>query len=171
MTAGPSRGGAGGAGRTRATGPGRRERHAVAVGANGARGAIGAAAVQGLVRGVLRAERAGQAMVSVTFLSPREMAAMNRRHLGHRGPTDVISFGFAPTTPDGIVGDIYVCPAVAAEQAARHGCGVREETARLIVHGTLHVLGYDHPVDATREGSPMWRRQEALLRRLWPPTR
>jgi probable rRNA maturation factor len=44
---------------------------------------------------------------------------------------------------------------------------VREELARLVVHGTLHVLGYDHPVDHTRGDSPMWRRQETLLARLF----
>ena len=43
---------------------------------------------------------------------------------------------------------------------------VREEVARLVVHGILHVLGYDHPEDETRETSDMWRRQERLLRRL-----
>jgi probable rRNA maturation factor len=40
---------------------------------------------------------------------------------------------------------------------------VREEIARLVVHGTLHVLGYDHPEDESRTASPMWRRQERLL--------
>ncbi|MFN9351933.1 MAG: rRNA maturation RNase YbeY [Gemmatimonadota bacterium] len=170
MSAGPLRAGAGGAGRRRPGAPGRGERHVVAVGADGARAAIGAAAVHGLVRGVLRAERAGRALVSVTFLAPAAMAALNRRQRGHRGPTDGINFAFAPAGLEGLVGDIYVCPAVAAAHAARFGCGVREETARLVVHGTLHVLGHDHPVGPTREASPMWRRQERLLRRLWPPS-
>lgn len=165
MTAGPSRAGAGGAVRTR------EPRHVVAVASEGTRAAIGAEAVRALVQGVLAAERAGRAMVSVTFLAPAAMAALNRRHLRHRGPTDVISFGFVPTGGEGLVGDVYVCPAVARENAARFGCGVREETARLVVHGALHVLGWDHPVDAAREHSPMWRRQEALLRRLWPRPR
>ena len=44
--------------------------------------------------------------------------------------------------------------------------GVREELARLVVHGTLHVLGHDHPEDDSRLRSPMWRRQERLLRRV-----
>lgn len=178
MTPGPRRAASGGVRRRPATRPATRPvsrpagaaRHVVAVGADGARAAIGQAAVQQLVRRVLGAERAGRAMLSVTFLSPRAMAALNQRHLGHRGPTDVISFAFAPGGRDGLVGDIYVCPAVAKAQAAAFGCGVREETARLVVHGTLHVLGHDHPVGATREQSTMWRRQEQLLRRFWPPS-
>jgi probable rRNA maturation factor len=123
--------------------------------------------VAALVRGVLRAEKVRDAMISVAFVGERAMARLNRRHLGHAGSTDVISFGFAPSGPRApIVGDIYVCPAVARENARREGVGIREEIRRLVVHGTLHVLGHDHPEDEDRLGSAMWRRQEQLLRRL-----
>ena len=95
----------------------------------------------------------------------REIAALNWRHLRHRGPTDVIAFGFAPAARGGpVVGDVYIAPAVARRNAAEHGRGVREETLRLVVHGVLHVLGYDHPAGESRYESPMWRRQERLLR-------
>jgi probable rRNA maturation factor len=104
-------------------------------------------------------------MVSIAFLSDREMAALNRRHLNHRGPTDVISFGFAPGAKNGpVVGDVYIAPGIARRNARAHGRGVREETMRLVVHGVLHVLGYDHPADESRYDSAMWRRQERLLR-------
>ena len=115
------------------------------------------------VRLVLRSEGVRSAMVSVTLLSASAMARMNRRHLGHAGATDVISFGFAPVYGSGVVGDIYLCPTVARENALRAGCGVREELLRLAVHGTLHVLGWNHPDGDGRESSPMWRRQERLL--------
>lgn len=119
-----------------------------------------------LARRVLRAEGVRSAMLSIAFVSTRDIAALNRRHLGYGVPTDVISFGFAPTAHGAsVVGDIYIAPDVARENARRHGVGIREELARLVVHGTLHVLGHDHPADADRERSPMWRRQEALLRR------
>lgn len=129
----------------------------------GTRAPVSAAALERAVRHVLRAERVASAEVSLTLLSRAAMARMNRTHLQHAGATDVISFGFAPTPGAGVVGDIYVCPDVARENASRARCGVREELLRLAVHGTLHVLGWDHPVDATREQSPMWRRQERLL--------
>jgi probable rRNA maturation factor len=64
-------------------------------------------------------------------------------------------------------GDVYLCPEVARENARRHGVPVREEVARLVVHGTLHVLGHEHPEDDTRTRSAMWRRQERLLARLY----
>jgi probable rRNA maturation factor len=114
---------------------------------------------------VLRAERVRDALVSITFVTERRIAALNARHLGHRGPTDVISFGFAPVTKGGaVVGDVYVAPEVARRNARLHGQGVREELLRLVVHGVLHVLGHDHPDDDARYRSPMWRRQERLLR-------
>jgi rRNA maturation RNase YbeY len=122
--------------------------------------------VEEIATGVLRAERARDAIVSITFLSNRAIAALNARHLGHRGPTDVISFGFAPAAPGApITGDIYIAPDVAREQARHFGLPLREELARLIIHGMLHVLGYTHPEGDTRTASPMWRRQERLLSR------
>ena len=62
-----------------------------------------------------------------------------------------------------MVGDIYIAPQVARANAMRFGRGVREELARLVIHGTLHVLGHDHPDGTDRTSSPMWRRQERLL--------
>jgi probable rRNA maturation factor len=139
----------------------------VDVAADGVRVPLARARVAELARGVLRAERARHAMLSIAFVPPRAMAALNARHLGHRGATDVIAFGFAPAGASGpVVGDIYIAPAVARANAKRLGVGAREELARLVVHGTLHVLGYEHPEEEGRERSPMWRRQERLLRRL-----
>ena len=143
--------------------PAARDRLRVGITRDGASAPISADRMADAVRHVLRAERVREALVSVALLSPSAMARLNRRHLGHAGATDVISFGFAPVPGGGVVGDIYLCPAVARGNAARAGCGVREEMLRLVVHGTLHVLGWDHPESADRHASPMWRRQERLL--------
>jgi probable rRNA maturation factor len=139
---------------------------AVDVAAEGMRLPLARARVADLVRGVLRAERVRNALVSVAFLDDRAMARLNREHLGHRGSTDVISFGFAPAPGGPVVGDVYIAPAVVRANARAHGTGVREELARVVIHGTLHVLGHDHPTDEGRTSSAMWRRQEQLLRRL-----
>jgi probable rRNA maturation factor len=119
-----------------------------------------------LARSVLAAEKVKNAMLSIALVSAREMAALNRKHLGHRGPTDVITFALGADPGGAVIGDIYICPDVAREQARAHGVGVREELARLVVHGVLHACGHEHP-DEDRTSSPMWRRQEALLSRLW----
>lgn len=110
----------------------------------------------------LRHAKVRHALVSITLLTPARMATLNRTHLGHRGATDVITFGFRD--PEGaVIGDTYICPAVAAVNAKRFGVPVREELLRLAVHGTLHVLGHDHPEGEARVRSPMWKLQERIV--------
>ena len=125
------------------------------------------ARVSRAVESVLRGERQRHVELSVPFVTDRRIARLNREHLEHEGPTDVISFGFAPAAIGApITGDVYIAPGVARRNATAHGSGVREELMRLVIHGTLHVLGFDHPVDDTRYASLMWRRQERLLQRV-----
>ena len=134
------------------------------VDSEGVRVPLGRARVAAIVRTVLEAERVRDALISVAFVSKTAMAALNRKHLRRKGPTDVIAFGL--TRADArmpVIGDIYIAPEVAREQAAEHGVGIREELARLAVHGTLHVLGHDHPEGGERTRSAMWARQEKLL--------
>jgi probable rRNA maturation factor len=139
----------------------------VDVAADHVRTPVSRARVAELARATLRAEGGRHALVSITFDTRRRIAALNQQHLGHRGPTDIISFGFTRTTADSpVIGDVYVAPEIARENARERGIGVREEVVRLVVHGILHVLGHDHPTGEDREGSPMWRRQERLVRRL-----
>jgi probable rRNA maturation factor len=138
---------------------------AVDVAVEGVRLPLARARVATLAEGVLRRERVRDALLSIAFVTDRRIAALNRTHLGHAGATDVISFGFAPVERTrAVVGDVYIAPEVARRNAIEHGRGVREELMRLVVHGVLHVLGHDHPEDETRYASPMWRRQERLLR-------
>ena len=128
--------------------------------------------VAAVARGVLRAEGVRDARLSIAFVSSRVIARMNRKHLGHAGPTDVISFPL-PSRAEGepLAGDVYIAPEVARANAHAHAVPVREELARLVVHGTLHVLGHDHPENGGRMASPMWRRQERLLATLAPEWR
>ena len=142
----------------------------VDVSMDGVRAPVARDRLRDLAVGVLKAERVRDALLSITFVSASQIARLNRTHLGHAGSTDVISFALTnpPSAPalQAIVGDIYIAPAVARANAARMRISVRQEIARLVVHGTLHVLGHDHPDGADRTSSPMWRRQEQLLARL-----
>lgn len=115
----------------------------------------------------LASEGAVEGEISVTFLRDAEIAALNRRWLRHPGPTDVISFalheeGHAP------LGDVYVGLEQARRQAAEAAIPLEEELTRLVIHGTLHVLGYDHPSDESeRAASLQYHKQEALVRKLF----
>lgn len=105
------------------------------------------------------------AVISVTLLSKQRMQALNRSFLGRDRLTDVIAFPLP--LPDGsVAGDVYLCGYAAARQARANRVPVRDELVRLAVHGTLHVLGYDHPEGTGRERSAMWRKQERYLREL-----
>ncbi|HYR11758.1 MAG TPA: rRNA maturation RNase YbeY [Longimicrobium sp.] len=119
--------------------------------------------VEAAVRHVLRAEGVAAAEISVALVSDDEIAALNQQYLDHEGPTDVISFHLHDRGEPPL-GDVYVGVDQAARQAAGFGASVAEEVLRLAVHGTLHVLGYEHPEGDDRAGSPMFLRQEALLK-------
>jgi probable rRNA maturation factor len=104
-------------------------------------------------------------MLSVTFISRREIARLNRSHLGKSGATDVITFSFAPVANKApLVADVYIAPEVARANARAYGVSAREELTRLLIHGALHAAGLDHPEKADRTKSAMWRRQERLVR-------
>jgi probable rRNA maturation factor len=126
------------------------------------RAALGARAIRRIVHGVVAGERR-EADVSVTFVGPARMRLLHREWKGRDRATDVLSFAL-PQPGGALAGDVYVCPAVAREQARAHGVPLREELARLVIHGTLHVLGYDHPDDDRRTRSAMWQRQERYVR-------
>ena len=122
------------------------------------------ALVRRVVEAVLKGERR-QGLISVTFLGRESMRRLNAAHKGEDRATDVLSFPL--TGPDGqVVGDVYICPWVARREAEAHGISLREELVRLVVHGTLHALGHDHPEGTERTRSAMWRRQERYVEAL-----
>ena len=122
-------------------------------------------AVERIMRFVLGAERRTDLSVAVTFVSAARIATLNAQHLGRPQPTDVIAFAMRASPRGPHLGDVYIAPSVARANAGRIGVSPREEAIRLVIHGLLHVVGYDHPDGSLRERSPMWRRQEALTRR------
>ena len=137
----------------------------VVINAEGLRVPVSAARLRAAVETVLAAETVQHALVSLTLMTPRKMAALNAKHLQHDGPTDIITFGFRD--PAGaLIGDVYICPSVAIANAKAFGVSQREELLRLAVHGSLHVLGYQHPDGESRTMSPMWKLQERLLKRV-----
>jgi probable rRNA maturation factor len=100
---------------------------------------------------VLTAEGRADAELSLSFVDEDEMADLHVRYMGEPGPTDVLSF---PLDEDGLVGDVVVCPAVAVGANPDHP---EQEIRLLVVHGILHLLGYDHEEDDER--AAMWERQ------------
>lgn len=136
--------------------------------ADGVSAPVASDRVEAAVRHVLRAEGVDQAEISIALVGDAEMAELNEQYLSHEGTTDVISFHLhdAGEPP---LGDVYVGVEQAARQAAEFGAAADEEVLRLAIHGTLHVLGMEHPEGDDRAASPMFARQEALLRAFLSP--
>ena len=144
-----------------------------------------------LAQQVLHAEGVkGDCELAMTFVDETTIAELNKEFLGEDGPTDVLAFPIddeivesgrspdsgtaGPDRPDVdagevpvLLGDVVVCPAVAARNAAERSKSTDDEVALLVVHGILHVLGMDH-ADPEEEAA-MFARQDALLAQLHRP--
>lgn len=133
-----------------------------------------------------------EAELSVALIGDDEMQALNARYRRKDRPTDVLSFGAEPDPaprgrgrrraprdhargtrtappplyPPRMLGDVVISVDTAARQAAAHGVSIEEEVRRLLAHGVLHLLGYDHERSAA-EARRMFAQQRRLLRRLW----
>ena len=118
------------------------------------------------------------AELSVLLVDERTMTELHERWMGEPGPTDVLAFPMDELRPPhlggnragepepggdpGLLGDVVLCPQVAGEQAAKAGHSTQEELELLCVHGTLHLLGYDHA--ESEEHAAMFGLQGQLLK-------
>jgi probable rRNA maturation factor len=79
--------------------------------------------------------------VSISFVSRSAMKKLNGTYRKKNKPTDVLSFNM---NEGDVLGDVVICPAVARQNAKKYGVSIKSEVARLVTHGLLHLLGYDH---------------------------
>ena len=107
-------------------------------------GAPPAARVRRLIAEAARATRSRPREVSVYFCGDQRMRALNRRYRRRDRPTDVLSF---PAGGGGLLGDIVISVPYATRQARRRRQPASAELDRLLLHGYLHLLGYDHETD------------------------
>ncbi len=131
----------------------------------------------GRLAGIRRAARAvlqdhgleGKATLTVVLTDEESIRALNQRYRGVDAPTDVLAFPMDLELRPGVrhLGDIVIAFPYAARQAEREGHPLEGELALLVVHGALHLLGYDHDTPAARRR--MWARQRAILERLGFP--
>jgi probable rRNA maturation factor len=114
-------------------------------------------------RAVLDAEGIRDGEISITLLDDEGILGLNQEYFGRDRPTDVLAFALhAPGEP--VLGDVYLGFEQAQRQASEFEVLLDEELLRLVIHGTLHVLGYQHPEGEDRFDSEMFLKQEDLLR-------
>jgi probable rRNA maturation factor len=118
-----------------------------------------------VVRTTLRAERVGRAEIGISLVDDRRIAALHRRWLGVPGPTDVITFDLSPgggPRAAGLAGDLVVSAETARRMARAVGWTAHRELAYYVVHGLLHLAGYDDHAPADRR--VMRARERVVMR-------
>lgn len=112
--------------------------------------------------------------VAITLVDPEEMTVLNEQYMGKAGPTDVLAFPLedlvpgsppvaAPSGPPVALGDVVICPTVVLANTEGDASLFDDEMALMVVHGLLHLLGYDHVDDADAE--QMEARERLYLQR------
>jgi probable rRNA maturation factor len=125
------------------------------------------AAIAATVRAVLAGEGVRAAEVSLAVVDDAAIRAINRRHLDHDWPTDVITFRLSDPGAPVLAAELVVSAEMAARTAGEAGTDPRDELALYVVHGLLHLCGFD---DTTADAARAMRRREAeVLARLGVP--
>jgi probable rRNA maturation factor len=114
------------------------------------------------IRAALTSRRKGRTEVNIVLFDEPAGRRMNRQYRGKDYATNVLSFPYEPLRGDktGLLGDLVMCPAVIAREAAEQGKPLRDHYAHLTIHGVLHLLGHDHETTAGA------KRMETLEKRI-----
>jgi rRNA maturation RNase YbeY len=122
-----------------------------------------------MTQSVLQQAGHPSASLSLTLVGKTRMQRLNRTFRQRDYATDVLAFPMqdASQSSQAFVGDVVICVPVALSQASRFGNTPDEEILRLLIHGTLHLLGYDHET-TEQEAKRMTRKEQAIFRRLTP---
>lgn len=102
---------------------------------------------------IAASDRIAGAELCIRILSEDESQTLNRDYRGKDKPTNVLSFPFEapPGLPINILGDLAICAAVVAREANEQGKALKDHWAHMVIHGTLHLLGFDHIKDEEAE--------------------
>jgi probable rRNA maturation factor len=120
-----------------------------------------------IVRAVLEGEGAPDADVSLAFVDNPTIHTLNKRYLGHDEPTDVLSFPLSEPHAKKLAGELVIGAEVARAQAAERGHDVQAELALYVIHGLLHLCGFDDKSDAA--AAEMRARERHYLKQLGLP--
>ena len=106
---------------------------------------------------------------SILLLDDLQITGLNKKHLNRNGPTDVISFPMLndsfPNPQPQVLGDVVISVETAVRQAGKRQCSIYDEVAVLLIHGILHLLGYDHEKSAS-EKKKMKTREKEIFEKL-----
>ena len=120
--------------------------------------------IRKLVKSILEIEKK-DAELNIVFIDNKRIKEINKTFLGHNCPTDVLSFAYKePSSKNNITGEIVISVEMAAKLAQKHGYAVEGEIALYLVHGLLHLFGYNDKLK--RDAKKMHEREGELLSNL-----
>jgi rRNA maturation RNase YbeY len=128
---------------------------------------VRAPTIRRVAQSILVEARHPTAHLSLSLVGKTRMRSLNRKYRGRDYPTDVLAFPMASAGKqrEVFLGDVVICLPIAIGQAARFGNTADQEILRLLIHGTLHLLGYDHE-QSPREATRMQRKERAMVQKL-----
>ncbi len=120
--------------------------------------------LSGVIRSLIRDDlHVADFELGIFLVGTAAMTRLNEQHLRHLGPTDVITFDYSdPSLADWLIGDIFVCVPMALDQGACFGVPWQQELIRYVVHGILHLRGYDDHAPSRR--AVMKKEENRLVR-------
>jgi probable rRNA maturation factor len=125
--------------------------------------------IQQKARDILNVLECHDAELSVLIVDDPQIATLNQQYLHRSGPTNVIAFPMHtdvfPNINPGILGDVVISIETAAKEGERIGIGMEERIIQLLVHGILHLIGYDHEVSET-EAEMMEQKEKDILKKI-----
>ncbi len=136
-------------------------KRAMTIGISGRAPGVSRTELRRWVRTVLRHLDQTQAELSLALVIDSEIHSLNRQYRGIDKPTDVLSFPLADALQPSLLGDVVISVETAARQAQRRGHSLREELQTLLIHGILHLLGYDHEISRS-EALRMHRKEREV---------
>ncbi len=111
---------------------------------------------------VLKGENKGKSELSIALVSPAEIKKLNKRYRRKNQPTDVLAFGQNKIFFEPELGEIVICPAVVRKNAKKYKVAFKKELVKVLIHGILHILGYNHG-KSKKEAIEMEKKQERYL--------
>ena len=142
---------------------GSERRHGMTIGISGKAPGVSRSELRTWARTILRHLRQTQAELSLALVTDPTIHALNRQYRGKDKPTDVLSFPLADEIQPSLLGDVVISVDTASRQAQRRRHSLHEELQILLIHGILHLLGYDHEVSRS-EAIRMHRKEREVMK-------
>jgi len=115
---------------------------------------------------VLKGEKKQNFELSIALVGQKKIKELNRKYRKKNRETDVLSFGQNPEAKEPVLGEVVICPEIVGKNAKKFGSKPEKELAFVLIHGILHLLGYEHE-ESEKEAEKMRKKEKLYLRKIF----